>query len=129
MPAEILLAWDPVCMRNVYHLQPCVCLQRCVGSNPTWGSSLFHSKEESEPSQVVVCCLALYWIGLRFNHVMRIFFSCNALIQSVAYPAAQTVLGEALLKCFLSTSAAHVHTGSHAVNSMEIQEKSKTLSA
>ena len=27
-------------------------------------------RRESEPSQVVVlCCLALYWIGLRFNHV------------------------------------------------------------
>ena len=31
-----------------------------VGSNPTWGSSLFFLKKgESEPSQVLLCCLAL----------------------------------------------------------------------
>jgi len=39
--------------------------QRCMGLNPTCGSSSFSQKEEVSRSQVVLlCCLVLYWIGL-----------------------------------------------------------------
>ena len=42
-----------------------------MGSNPTWGSSLFSLKRrESELSQVVLlCCLALFIMSPLFNHV------------------------------------------------------------
>ena len=39
-----------------------------MGSNPTWGSSLFLCKEE--PFQLVsLCCLALFIVSRLFNHV------------------------------------------------------------
>ena len=43
-----------------------------VGSNPTWGSSPFALKRrESEPSQLVLYCLASLNVSQLFNHVFE----------------------------------------------------------